>query len=54
MEVTTIGIDLAKYVFQVHAVDAAGTRQPSGIPDWCALRAFVRQPGRIGDQRRRR
>ena len=24
MEVTTIGIDLAKHVFQVHAVDAAG------------------------------
>ena len=24
MDVTTIGIDLAKHVFQVHAVDAAG------------------------------
>ncbi|RYY11085.1 MAG: transposase, partial [Alphaproteobacteria bacterium] len=24
MEVTTIGIDLAKHVFQVHAVDAVG------------------------------
>ena len=25
MDVTTIGIDLAKHVFQVHAVDAAGS-----------------------------
>lgn len=25
MEITTIGLDLAKSVFQVHAVDAAGT-----------------------------
>ena len=25
MEVTTVGLDLAKHVFQVHAVDAAGT-----------------------------
>ena len=24
MEVTTVGLDLAKHVFQVHAVDAAG------------------------------
>jgi transposase len=24
MEITTIGLDLAKHVFQVHAVDAAG------------------------------
>ena len=24
MEITTIGLDLAKNVFQVHAVDAAG------------------------------
>jgi len=24
MDITTIGIDLAKHVFQVHAVDAAG------------------------------
>jgi len=28
MEITTIGLDLAKIVFQVHAVDAAG-RRPS-------------------------
>lgn len=25
MEITTIGLDLAKNVFQVHGVDAAGT-----------------------------
>jgi len=25
MEITTIGLDLAKSIFQVHAVDAAGT-----------------------------
>ena len=24
MQITTIGLDLAKHVFQVHAVDAAG------------------------------
>ena len=25
-EITTVGLDLAKHVFQVHAVDAGGTR----------------------------
>lgn len=25
MQITTIGLDLAKHVFQVHAVDEAGT-----------------------------
>ena len=29
-EVSTIGLDIAKSVFQVHGVDAAGTVVPSG------------------------
>ena len=29
MEITTIGLDLAKRVFQVHGVDAAGAARPS-------------------------
>ena len=28
MEITTVGLDLAKSVFQVHAVDAAGANEP--------------------------
>ncbi len=27
--ITTIGLDIAKSVFQVHGVDAAGTGRPS-------------------------
>ncbi|SMD12004.1 hypothetical protein SAMN06272759_1591, partial [Novosphingobium sp. B1] len=33
MEITTIGLDLAKNVFQIHAVDANGVnRRPIGTP----------------------
>ena len=44
MDVTTIGIDLAKHVFQVHAVDAAGRvvvrkalRRPQVLPFFTKL-----------------
>ena len=31
-EITTIGLDLAKHVFQVHGIDAQGTNLPrSGL-----------------------
>ena len=37
-EITTVGLDLAKHLFQVHAVDASGTvalRRRSGGRSFC-------------------
>jgi transposase len=40
--ITTIGLDIAKSVFQVHGVDAAGQviiRRQSGAPSWRSSRS---------------
>jgi hypothetical protein len=36
IEVTTIGLDLGKNVFQVHGVDASG--RPGSVPAFAAVR----------------
>jgi hypothetical protein len=39
--ITTVGLDIAKSVFQVHGVDAKGGVNPLG-PQHCRIRAFDR------------
>ena len=46
MKVTTIGIDLAKNVFQVHGVDEQGKgvlRNSSSVPKWPRFSPTCRQ-----------
>ncbi len=46
MKVTTIGIDLAKNVFQVHGVDERGEavlRNSSSVPKWPRFSPTCRQ-----------
>ncbi|MGV2181231.1 hypothetical protein [Rhizobium rhizogenes] len=41
-EIVTIGLDLAKNIFQVHGIDACGkvvVRTPSAINDPCTINA---------------
>ena len=44
--ITTIGLDIAKSVFQVHGVDGAGQvvirRQLSDARSWCSFRSYRR------------
>ncbi len=54
MEITTVGIDLAKSIFQVHAVDAAGhvvVRKARAGAGPAVLRQAAAMPGRHGGVR---
>jgi transposase len=51
MKITTVGIDLAKNVFQVHAVDHSGCgleRQQSGVELVC--RSTRHRPSPVGHE----
>jgi hypothetical protein len=53
MNITTIGLDLAKSVFQVHGVDApgCGSQVASTVADAAVFRQVASLPGRHGGLR---
>ena len=56
MEITTIGVDLAKNVFQVHGVDQRGKvalRSKRGTTSWSSSSPSYAVPGRHGSLRQR-
>jgi transposase len=47
MQITTVGLDLAKRVFQVHAVEASGARHKPETADPRLLALLARKSARV-------